>query len=260
MHEKSATSNPFLICGFFDVIEKIVKEQNLGPAQIWNTDETGLPIDPRKCKVIASRGETGFITTGGAGRENTTVLGVCNAAGRVLDPLIIFQGKSVQSTWRGTKALPKTFYGVSDKSWITTEIFRDWFKEFLKEVKERPLLIILDGLLIHLSFDLTKEANKDGITIVKYPPHVTDQLQPLDVTCFGPLKRKWELLLHKWLVEWGSKLTKANFVNFLSKVWHEGLTASNVISGCRATGIYPFDREKYPKSCLDPRLLKRYDT
>lgn len=66
--------------------------------------------------------------------------------------------------------------------------------------------------------------------------------------------------MRKWLIEWGSKLAKANFVNLLSKVWHEGLTPSNVIIGFRTTGIYLADREKYPKSWLDPRLLKRYDT
>ena len=99
---------------FFDVIEKIIKEQNFGVAQIWNTNGTGFPMDPEKCKVIAPRGKTGFTTTGGAGMKMTTVLGVCNAAGWVLDPFIIFQGKIPQSTWRGTKALPKTFCGVSD--------------------------------------------------------------------------------------------------------------------------------------------------
>ena len=254
---KPSTSNPFLIYDFYDVIEEIITTKKLGPSQIWNADETGFPMDPQKLKVIAPVGEVGF-TTGGAGQENTTVLGVCNGAGRVLDPLIIFQGKNLQSTWRGNKALPKTFYGVSEKGWMTTGIFADWFKQFVKEVKERPLLI-WDGHMTHVSTDLVKAAKKEDVTIVKYPPHVTDQLQPLDVTCFGPLKRKWESLLNEWVVEWGSKLTKANFVNLLSKVWHEGLKPSNVVSGFRTTGIFPVDREKYKKSRLDPRLLKQYD-
>ena len=76
---------------------------------------------------------------------------------------------------------------------------------------------------------------------------------------FWVLKHKWESLLNEWVVEWGSKLTKANFVNLLSKVWHEGLKPSNVVSGFRTTGIFPVDREKYKKSRLDPRLLKRYE-
>ena len=101
--------------------------------------KTGFLMDPQKSKVIASVGEVGFTTTGGAGRENTTVLGVCNGAGRCLDPLIIFQGKNLQSTWRGNKALPKTFYSVSEKGWMTTGIFADWFKQFVKR-SEYPFL------------------------------------------------------------------------------------------------------------------------
>ena len=50
----------------------------------------------------------------GAGRENITVLAVCNAAGIALDPLVIFKGKNMQSTWFGDNALPNTFYGKSD--------------------------------------------------------------------------------------------------------------------------------------------------
>ena len=67
------------------------------------------------------------------------------------------------------------------------------------------------------------------------------------------------IIVHEWLVEWGSKLPKANFVNLLSNVWHEGITPSNVVSAFRTRGIYPVDREKYPKSRIDSGLVKRYD-
>ena len=67
--------------------------------------------------------DNGFTRT--TGRENPIVLGVCNGTGRDLDPLVIFQSKNLQSTWRGNKALPKNFYGVSEKSWMTTGIFAD---------------------------------------------------------------------------------------------------------------------------------------
>ena len=47
----------------------------------------------------------------GAGHENITVLGVSSAAGVVLDTLIIFNGKNMQDSWYGDKALPNTYYG-----------------------------------------------------------------------------------------------------------------------------------------------------
>ena len=112
---KLSTSNSFLIYDFYDVIEEIITTRKLGPSQIWDAGATGFPVDPQKLKVIAPVGEVSFTTTGGAGQENATILGVCYGAGRVLDPLIIFQGKNLQSTWQGNEALPKTFYGISEK-------------------------------------------------------------------------------------------------------------------------------------------------
>ena len=73
---------------------------------------------------------------------------------------------------------------------MTTEIFALWFENFVKQVKKRPLLVVYDGHLIHVSLNLIEKAMEEHITIVKLPPHITNKLQPLDVCCFGPLKRE----------------------------------------------------------------------
>ena len=230
---KSATANPFIIYDFYEIIEKIIKERKLERHQIWNCDESGFPTDPQKCKVVGVKGEECYKVTCGAGRENITTLAVCNAAGRALDPLIIFAGKNLQSSWRGENPLPKTFYGVSDSGWMTTQIFAQWFTMFAKEVKERPLMLLLDGHLTHMSFALVDKALKEDIIIVKLPPHSTDLLQPLDVSCFGPLKREWERELNQYIYERGPKqpMKKPTFVDLLSKIWHEGLCEENIV--CR---------------------------
>ena len=148
---KSATSNPFIIFDFYDVLDNLVKEKKLKASQIWNCDESGFPNNPQKCKVVSVRGKTAYKVTCGAGRENTATLAVCNAAERVLDPLIVFAGKNLQSTWRGDRALPGTFYGISQSGWMTTKVFAEWFEKFTALVKERPLLLIFDGHLTHVS-------------------------------------------------------------------------------------------------------------
>ena len=79
----------------------------------------------------------------GAGSENVTVLGVCSAAGLVLDPLIIFKGKNMQYSWHGDKALPNTYYGKSKNGMniigisckIKIDIAKKWAK-FLKTIYE----------------------------------------------------------------------------------------------------------------------------
>ena len=257
---KSSTANPFIIYDFYDVIENIITENNLSAAQIWNCDESGFPHDPAKCMSIGPKGEVCYKVTCGAGRENTTALAVVSAAGRVLDPLIIFKGKNFQSTWRGTRPLNDIFYGVTDKGWMTTDIFTEWFDKFCIRVTERPLLLIFDGHLTHISISVIEKALNEEIFIIKLPPHVTDKLQPLDVAGFGPLKRMWETKLNEYVNVCGASksISKGTFIDLLSDIWHEGLSPRNVISGFEKTGIFPLNREKFPVERLDSRLLKRY--
>ena len=112
--------------------------------------------------------------------------------------------------------------------------------------------------MAHVSLNLIEKAMEEYITIVKLPPHVTDKLQPLDVCCFGPLKREWEKKLNERMNLLGPRetISKPVFVNSLSEIWHKCLSSSNIISGFRATGIYPINREKYPQDRFDQ--LKRY--
>ena len=79
-------------------------------------------------------------------------------------------------------------YGVSDNVWINTQVFHRWFEKFCNQVTETPPLIY-HGYLSHVSMLLIEKARKKDIKILKLLPHVTDKIQPLDVSCFGPLKR-----------------------------------------------------------------------
>ena len=81
---KSAASNPFIVFGFYDTLEKVMSEKQFLSLQIWNLDESGFPTDPGRCKVIAPKGKVANKITSGAGHENITVLAACNASGRLL--------------------------------------------------------------------------------------------------------------------------------------------------------------------------------
>ena len=111
---KSATSNPFVVYDFYDLLEELMQEHQFEPDQIWNCDETGFPTDPQRYRVVSSKGESAYEITCGTGKENITTLTLCSAAGDVLEPVVIFPGKNFKSTWKGVKALPETCYGLSD--------------------------------------------------------------------------------------------------------------------------------------------------
>ena len=121
---------------------------------------------------------------------------------------------------------------------MDSEVFAEWFDIFIKMVKDRPLLLLFDGHMTHITLPVIEKAMKERVIIVKFPPHVTDILQPLDVTCFGPLKRRWEQLLQERVNLFAAKcqLSKEDFVNQLCKIWKDGMRESNIVNGFSSTG------------------------
>ena len=73
---------------------------------------------------------------------------------------------------------------------MTSEIFHGWLIEFAKKATKCPLLLLLDGHLSHVFEEVIRTGLEEDITIIKFPPHATDVLQPLDVSCFGPIKKR----------------------------------------------------------------------
>lgn len=257
---RKATSDPYIIYEFYDLLEDIMNKYDLGdkPSHIYNLDESGFSSDPSRVKVVSKKGEKVHRNIQGSGKENTTVLACVNASGKVLPPLIIFQGSNLWSSWKGTKDLPGTYYAVSEKGWMTTSIFNEYFARFCSIVKERPILLIFDGHLTHLDPVTIETAIKQNIIILKLPSHTTDLLQPLDKCCFKPLKLEWDKRLINWQMENQRKLTKSEFADLLGEVWHQGLKPETVISGFVSTGIHPVNRLKYPTSRFDITKLTKY--
>ena len=118
--------------------------------------------------------------------------------------------------------------------------FKIWFFKFCEIVTDHPLLLLFDGLLTHISAPVMEKALEQNIIVLKFPLHVTDVLQPLDVACFGPLKREWERHLHKCISEYGIKqsLTKSEIVNELGAIWNTAMKRDSIISGSEATGTF----------------------
>ena len=79
--------------------------------------------------------------------------------------------------------------------------------------------------MTHVSLPVIERALRDKIIKSKFPPHATDVLQPLDVSCFRPLKRRWEQLLQQRVNTFGAKtaLSKGDFLNQLCKIWKDGM-------------------------------------
>ena len=140
------------IDNYYDLLEDTLIQNELfdNPTQLFNCDETGMPLNPKPLKTVCAVGakDPSYIT--GNARSQVTVLACSSAAGYALPPYVVFDRKTLnQELTRGE--VPGTVYGLSSNGWMDTELFKEWFiNHFMKYVpSSRPLLLLLDGHSSH---------------------------------------------------------------------------------------------------------------
>jgi hypothetical protein len=85
---------------------------------------------------------------------------------------------------------------VSANRWTTDQIGLWWLEKcFIPVITARTKggsrLLVLDGHGSHLTPDFDKMCKDNNIVCICMPPHSSHLLQPLDVGCFGLLKRAY---------------------------------------------------------------------
>ena len=121
------------------------------------------------------------------------MLACVSAWGQSLPPLIVFKSKKVQSLWLPEESSLNQAIALTENGLMEREVFAEWFEEqFCPTVTQRPLILIYDGHLSHISLPLISKAIDQNIVILKLPSHTSHRLQPLDVAVFKGLKSTFE--------------------------------------------------------------------
>ena len=161
------------------------------PSQIYNVDESGIPLNPRPPKVVSAKGrKTKKVRYRSSGRKGQiTIVACANAAGQTIPPMVIYDAVNLNPAWT-KEEVPGTKYGLSSNGWINTEPFEGWLVEHFVEraVSARPLFSLLDGHSTHYQPQAVRFAMEHDIIMLCLPPHTTHESQPLDVGVFAPLK------------------------------------------------------------------------
>jgi hypothetical protein len=121
---------------FFDLLEPELKKINFNPNRLYNCVETGVSIvQHRNTKVIAVKGKKAVASL--TSTEHgclITVVTCMNAAGCYVPPLVVFPRKNMQiELMDGTP--PGSTYACHISGWIQTDIFTQWFRQFISVTK-----------------------------------------------------------------------------------------------------------------------------
>ena len=156
-------------------------------------------------------------------------------------------------------------YTVFDSGWMEKANFCQWFEHsFIPTVSHLlttgPVVLFLDGHGSHIDFELVQTALKHCVLLMCLHPHASHILQPLDVTCYGPLKQVWRQTLKDFKIKTGAMhVTKVKFLTLLNKVWENSLLEDHLQSGFKCSGFHPLSKQAVSDSKLTPALSFQAD-
>ncbi|CAK1582112.1 unnamed protein product [Parnassius mnemosyne] len=258
---RAAGFNKQVVDQFFNFLGNVYDEHHLTPDRIYNCDETGISVVPKtKSKIIARKGrkQVGAITS--AERGTTITVEICfSASGNFMPPMMVYPRKRMDPQLM-INAAPGAWGVCSDSGWMTSELFLDWFKKFVKfsgATPEHSVLLLLDGHSTHTkNIDLINEARTHGVIILCFPPHTTHRLQVADVAYMRPLSTYYDHQIMAWLrSNPGMTVTVRQVAEIFGKAFIQASTMSTAVNGFKKCGIWPYDPTVFSETDFAPFLM-----
>ena len=148
------------------------------------------------------------------------------------------------------RGAPAGSNGTAHRSgWMTDENcpkFLEHFKLHVKPSKGVIVLILLENHNSHLATEVLEFAEQNGIILLSFPPHCSHKVQPLDISFFGPLKKRISQAQQNWLCcHPGQCMTIYDAPGTTGEAWKDTLTVGNITAGFGKAGIFPFNRDVF---------------
>ena len=105
-------------------------------------------------------------------------------------------------------------------------------------------LLVLDGHGSHLTPEFDKTCSENKIIPICMPPHSSNYCQPLDVSCFSPLKKAYGNLVQNRMQQGFNHVDKLDFLEAYPEARKQAFSMNNVKNGFRATGLVPYNPEE----------------
>jgi hypothetical protein len=102
-------------------------------------------------------------------------------------------------------------------------------------------MLVLDG---HKSYELAEfqeYCKANNIITLCLPSHSSYLTQPLDIGCFGPLKRAYGREIDLYIKAHITHITKLEFLIVFKAAFIKSITTQNAESGSRGAGLIPFN-------------------
>ena len=121
---------------YFNLFVKTLDENQIknNPRQIYNCDESFLPLDYTRERAVPLKGAKAVYNHATGTSEHITLLCCVSAAGFPHPPMIIYSKCFSDGQYR-FQGPDDALYAKSDSGWIDSELFLTWLKIFLLFLK-----------------------------------------------------------------------------------------------------------------------------
>uniref|UniRef100_A0A8H7K3S6 Transposase n=2 Tax=Bionectria ochroleuca TaxID=29856 RepID=A0A8H7K3S6_BIOOC len=252
-YQSALCEDPKLIQPWFELVRNTVAKYGILEEDFHNFDETGFMMGMiSTTMVVTSSDRYGKPTLAQPGdREWVSVIQSINSRGEAIPPFIIVAGQYHLSNWYEDSALPKDWViSTTHNGWTSNEKGVEWIQHFEKHTKPRTQgayrLLIMDGHESHHSTEFELFCKEHQIITLCMPSHSSHILQPLDVGCFGPLKKAYGKEIEGIMRAGITHITKADFLPAFFTAFKAAMTEQTIQGAFRGAGLIPFD----PKSVL----------
>ncbi|OAQ57491.1 DDE superfamily endonuclease [Pochonia chlamydosporia 170] len=244
-YQRALCEDPTIIEPWFKLVRNTVSKYGILDEDFHNFDEAGFMMGVISTTVVVTsserRGKANLAQPGD--REWVLVLQSINSRGEAIPPFIIVAGQYHLANW------------YEDST--TNEKAVDWIQHFEKHTQPQTRgayrLLILDGHESHHSTEFELFCKDHKIITLCMLSHSSHILQPLDVGCFGPLKKAYGKEIEGLMRAHITHITKANFFPAFFTAFKAAMTRENIQGAFRGAGLIPFN-PKSVLSRLDVRL------
>ncbi|KAL2887303.1 hypothetical protein HOO65_050424 [Ceratocystis lukuohia] len=249
-YERAKCEDPVLIRDWFRLVESTIAKYGINTADIYNFDKTGFTMGVIASGMVVTaverHGKAKSVQPGN--REWVTVIQAINAEGWAITPFIVVAGQYHLASWYRESNLPDDWViATTHNGWSDNETGLEWLRHFDQHTKGRSTghyrLLILDGHESHHSVDFEQYCEDNHIITLCMPAHSSHLLQPLDVGCFGPLKKAYGREIEHLIKCSITHVSKADFFPAFYAAHQAAMTQSNIKGGFKGAGLVPLDGE-----------------
>lgn len=244
--QRAKNEDPQVIQDWFRLVQNIISFHGIHKDDIYNFDESGFRIGYCQNTMVVTSTERkqrpkALVSDS---TQWTTVIAAINSQGWSVPPYILFSGKEMNRAW--FKHLPPQWkLGVSPKGWTSNAHGVAWIQHFDQHTKNKrsgvKRLLILDGHESHMTPEFESFCQDHDIITLCMPPHSSHLLQPLDVGCFGPLKKAYSKRIRRLGRVGYHYLIKEDFLPEFRPAYEAAFTPQTIQGAFKGSGLYPLD-------------------